>query len=99
MDIFPRGTIVRVINKELRTYNKIMLITYWCIKGYRCHDLDGFYISGLYNNVELEILSYANNSPSPNCNFANLKCYFCNSETNVYYVNHKHFRYCPKCLK
>jgi len=90
----PDGTVVRVINKGLNTYNKILVVD--CKKyfqRYICVDLKGYVYPYYFNYYELEILP-------TNCNFFNNICIFCGSRNKSFKIkNIKRLYYCPKCLR
>jgi len=92
--IIPDGTAVRVINKELGTYGKIITVCYSFNSGYMCHNSQGYLIAYSYRDFELETL---NNGPI--CNFKNSRCYFCGTINKHFIIKNRIFYYCLKCLR
>jgi len=96
----PSGTLVRVINKYKSNYNKTLIVEFSdCFKQYVCCDLRGYRLTIDYNYDDLEILSFYNNEPFPNCNCKNAICYFCYNENKFLYICNNYIYYCPKCLR
>ena len=95
----PNGTLVKVINKSLGTYNKILIVDYYYSFGYTCRNLHGYIIVYQYRDFELKTLSYHNNEPFPEYNFKNSNCYFCGIKNKYFKIKNKYFYYCPKCLR
>jgi len=96
----PKGTVVRIIDKENEYYNKIM-ITYYkdYFDRYVCFSKRGSRIYNFYRDGDLEVISYYDNKPFPNSNFRNDVCYFCGIKNKYFKIKDKYFYYCPKCLR